>query len=45
MFGKAVDSYPSALEWVPDWFVTPKTLKDLDIDDLDNTELEWIETA
>lgn len=40
MIGKAVDRYPSALEWVPDWFVTPKTLKDLHIDYLDNIELE-----
>ena len=42
MIGKAVDRYLSALEWVPDWFVTPKTLKDLHIDYLDNIELEWI---
>ena len=44
MCEKAVDRYPFALEWVPDWFVTPKMLKDLDNNDLDNVEFDKLTT-
>ena len=44
MCEKAVDRYPFALEWVPDWFVTPKILKDLDSNDLDNIEFDKLIT-
>ena len=44
MCEKAVDRYPFALEWVPDWFATPKILKDLDRNDLDNIEFDKLTT-
>lgn len=37
---KAVDAYPLALYCVPDWFLTPKVLMELESAIVDNTVLD-----